>query len=96
MRKIKNKWLRALTIFGIAVVAWSVPFTIDAARTANNQTPLCCFKFTDDGLILKTYLGLFYTVYVYDYVDACIPEDYTCDYEPHRIVEMHSWFYHGN
>ncbi len=97
MKKSKTQWFRALAILGIAAAVWSVAFTIDAVRAANDQTPICCFKLTNgNGTPYKVYVGLFYKVYFYDNVEACIPEDPTCGHEPYQEAVIHPWFYQNN
>lgn len=96
MKKIKNKWLKALAILGIAVSAWSVFFTTDAIRSTSSKTPIFCIKVSDGpGYPDETYIGLFYIVYVNDYVEGCPLDNPPCEYTAYRVVEIHSWFYRG-
>ncbi len=93
MRNKTKIWGKALVIFGIAVAAWSVPFTIDSVRTGKNQLPACCFKIEQGGSLTPSiYIGLFYTVYVFDYFEGCVSLESGCGNPGYREIEIHSWF----
>ncbi len=96
VKKKLSKGKLALIILSSCALLWGATFSTDAILANYEKRPIFAIKYPDiEGATNETYIGLLYTIYVFDYPTGCPLYDPDCPEGRIVTVEVHSWFYRG-